>query len=101
MEQCILRGIPKEKVEVIPVGLESDDVEIFSEEKKSAIMTRINIPVKGKFVLITVGRLVKRKGHAWFIEHVLKNLPNHYIYLIAGDGPEHDEETPPRTGDPH
>jgi len=90
MEQCVLRGLPKEKLMVIPVGLDFDAVEIFSEEKRSTIMSRFSIPVKGMKILMTVGRLVRRKGHAWFIEHVLKNLPDDYIYLIVGDGPERD-----------
>lgn len=90
MEQCVLRGIPKDRLIVIPVGLDFDTVEIFSEEKKSAIISKFDVPIKGMKVLTTVGRLVKRKGHAWFIEYVLKNLPSHYVYLIAGDGPERD-----------
>src|SRR5258705_9458804 len=32
MEQCALRGLPKEKLMVIPVGLDFNVVEIFSEE---------------------------------------------------------------------
>src|SRR5581483_9452936 len=40
--------------------------------------------------LLTVGRLVKRKGHEWFIRHVMPQLSEQYIYLIAGDGPERD-----------
>ncbi|HCC79304.1 MAG: hypothetical protein A2X25_06260 [Chloroflexi bacterium GWB2_49_20] len=90
LEQCVLRGIPKEKLAVIPVGLDSNKAEIFSEEKKSVLMARLNVPGKEKKILVTVGRLVKRKGHAWFVEHVLKKLPDQYIYLIAGDGPERD-----------
>lgn len=90
MEQCKLRGIPEKKLEVIPIGIELDDVEIVSEDKKSALISKINIPIKDKTILLTVGRLVQRKGHTWFIEHVLTNLPEQYIYLIAGDGPEYD-----------
>jgi glycosyltransferase involved in cell wall biosynthesis len=90
LEQCVLRGIPKEKLVVIPVGLNFDAVEIFSEEKKSRIMSGFNISIKGTKVLITVGRLVKRKGHVWFIEHVFAKLPDHYIYVIVGEGPERD-----------
>jgi glycosyltransferase involved in cell wall biosynthesis len=41
-------------------------------------------------VLLTVGRLVKRKGHEWFIRQVLPHLPRNTIYVIAGDGPERD-----------
>ena len=88
MEQCILRGIPEKKLTIIPVGINFNAVEFYSDKKKSEIMSRINIPQKDAKILLTVGRLVKRKGHTWFIEQVLKNLPNEYIYLIVGDGPE-------------
>lgn len=38
-------------------------------------------------VLLTVGRLVPRKGHAWFIQNVLPKLPENVLYVIAGTGP--------------
>lgn len=38
-------------------------------------------------VLLTVGRLVPRKGHAWFIQNILPQLPENVTYLIAGSGP--------------
>lgn len=38
--------------------------------------------------LFTSGRLVKRKGHVWFIENVLPKLPPQVQYVIAGIGPE-------------
>lgn len=47
-------------------------------------------PTSDKKVLFTAGRLVKRKGHAWFIKHVLPKLPKNVIYVIAGDGPERE-----------
>jgi glycosyltransferase involved in cell wall biosynthesis len=49
--------------------------------------TTYNLPPTTS-VIFTAGRLVKRKGHAWFIEHVLPHLPKDTVYLIAGDGPE-------------
>lgn len=53
-------------------------------------MTPSNSPfARGRTItLFTSGRLVKRKGHAWFIEHVLPHLPAHVRYVIAGKGPE-------------
>lgn len=42
----------------------------------------------GKTYLLTVGRLVKRKGHTWFIRNVLPQLPSSTTYLIAGEGAE-------------
>jgi phosphatidylinositol alpha-1,6-mannosyltransferase len=42
------------------------------------------------FLLVTVGRQVRRKGFAWFIEHVMPKLPNRVIFWLAGDGPERE-----------
>lgn len=38
-------------------------------------------------VIITVGRLVKRKGVEWFINNVMPKL-NEVVYMVAGGGPE-------------
>ncbi len=42
----------------------------------------------GKTILTTVGNLVLRKGHVWFIRHVLTKLPSRFIYIIVGAGKE-------------
>ncbi len=48
-------------------------------------------PVKQNSLhLLTVGRLVKRKGHEWFIRNVLPSLPLNTVYTIAGAGPENE-----------
>lgn len=39
-------------------------------------------------LLLTCGRLIPRKGHEWFIKHVLPSIPRAY-YVIAGEGPEY------------
>lgn len=44
--------------------------------------------VKRKIVLLTVGNLVARKGHGWFIEHVFTKLDSAFVYFIVGDGKE-------------
>ena len=44
----------------------------------------------GRVALITVGRLVRRKGAAWFVRHVLPQLSG-VLYVVVGVGPEHDE----------
>ncbi|MDZ4225816.1 MAG: glycosyltransferase family 4 protein, partial [Candidatus Andersenbacteria bacterium] len=41
-----------------------------------------------KKIILTVGRLIKRKGQAWFIANVLSRLDHNYLYVIAGTGPE-------------
>ena len=40
-------------------------------------------------LLVTTGRLVRRKGVAWFVEQVLPRLGRaDVLYLVAGEGPE-------------
>ena len=44
---------------------------------------------EGRVALLTVGRLVPRKGAAWFVQHVLPRLPN-VLYVVVGVGPERE-----------
>ncbi|MES1174477.1 MAG: glycosyltransferase family 4 protein [Myxococcales bacterium] len=44
----------------------------------------------GRVALVTVGRLRRRKGAAWFVRHVLPGLPN-ALYVVIGTGIDHDE----------
>jgi phosphatidylinositol alpha-1,6-mannosyltransferase len=46
-------------------------------------------PIDGRKVILTVGRLVERKGHDMLIRSLPALLKNHpdILYLIAGDGP--------------
>ncbi|MGB2695849.1 MAG: glycosyltransferase, partial [Dehalococcoidia bacterium] len=39
-------------------------------------------------LLLTVGRLIERKGVAWFVREVLPNLSPNVVYAVAGAGPE-------------
>ncbi len=45
--------------------------------------------ITNQVILLTIGRLVPRKGHLWFIQKVLPSLPPHTLYVIAGIGPEY------------
>ncbi len=47
------------------------------------------LPVDGP-LLIAVGRLVRRKGIAWFINEVVPKLPEGTIFCVVGDGPDAD-----------
>jgi glycosyltransferase involved in cell wall biosynthesis len=89
-DECIKRGISKDKIKVIPNGIDLNQYQT-SESKenlRSTIEKEYHLDLKRKKVLITVGRLVKRKGHQWFIENVMPKLDNDIIYLVAGTGEE-------------
>jgi glycosyltransferase involved in cell wall biosynthesis len=44
--------------------------------------------VANRRVVLTVGRLIRRKGVAWFVKDVLPKLPDDVVYVVVGDGPD-------------
>jgi phosphatidyl-myo-inositol dimannoside synthase len=40
----------------------------------------------GKRIVLTTGRLVARKGVAWFVSEVMPLLPDDVVYVVAGEG---------------
>ncbi len=81
---CLTKRIPQEKLVVIPDGIS------FPDDLRRPLPKPTNVPIlpDSAIILCTIGRLVKRKGHEWFIRKVMKKLDDSYVYLIAGDGPE-------------
>ena len=55
---------------------------------KKYISEKYKVDIGNKIILLTVGRLIKRKGVYWFVNKVLSKLPNRVIYIVVGDGPE-------------
>lgn len=89
-QECLRRDITPEKIIVIPNGVDlkkylSDKTK---DELRGLIRKNFSINLKNKKVLLTVGRLKKRKGHQWFIKNVMTKFDNNFIYLIAGVGEE-------------
>lgn len=90
--ECQRRKIPVQNCVVIPNGIRpnelylSDPVDVL-QTKLEKITGRV---IRNRKILVTVGRLVKRKGVAWFIDFVMPQLDSNYIYIVAGDGPEFD-----------
>ncbi len=92
LEQCKIRGVALEKLMVIPncIDFETQDARQVYGTDSQGLLSEFDIDLQNKKILLTTGRLIKRKGHAWFLENVFDQLPNEYIYLIAGLGPEYD-----------
>ena len=81
------RGIKKSVV--ITPGVDIHQFEGKSADYKK-ICKKYNIS-ENDTVLITVGRLVKRKGVNWFIRNVMPELKDKNIkYLIVGDGEDRE-----------
>ncbi len=85
IRQAVSRGIDEAKCLFIPNGVECFGV------TKDAPQARAHLELDaGKVYLVTLGRLVKRKGVAWFVENVVPELPDNVHYLIAGEGIDKD-----------
>lgn len=91
-EECVSRGMPPEKGTALPNGFDLDRLGHFpdKQESRDRLKRNFNIPLDQKFMLLTVGRKVKRKGHEWFIREVMPRLEDQVVYVTVGDGPQYD-----------
>lgn len=81
---AIKKGITAEKCRVIFNGIsENKNARIASIDEIQKI---VGVKLKNRKILLTVGRLVERKGVHWFVKNVMPYLDDSYLYLIAGDG---------------
>jgi len=78
-QQVVKLGCDEEKIIILPVGLR---VEKF---KFSTRKIQPREPIK----ILTVGRLVEKKGHEYAIKAIAKIVKKHknIKYIVAGDGP--------------
>jgi phosphatidylinositol alpha-1,6-mannosyltransferase len=88
-EACAARGLAKEKIRVVHNGVKLDRFEPFEwpAGARAPHPFRSELP-EDALLLCSVGRQVKRKGFAWFIDQVMPRLPEHVHYWLGGDGPE-------------
>jgi glycosyltransferase involved in cell wall biosynthesis len=79
---------------MIPVGIDIDfgkQIKLSKPNLKKILERKLNLNLKEKEIISTIGRLVKRKGHYWFVQNVFPKLPKETLYLIAGEGPEKEK----------
>jgi phosphatidylinositol alpha-1,6-mannosyltransferase len=83
---AVQHGLTEEKIQVIPNGVDQE----FLPEKftRAKLDVFLGFETEDTIVLLTHGRLAKRKGVAWFIENVLTELPTNTHYVVSGSGPE-------------
>ncbi len=86
-------GVPRERVKVIPPGITPP--ERFDRALARAWLGARTVgPMGDRPVLAMVGRLVPRKGTAWFLRTCLPRLLARFpecLVAVAGDGPERQE----------
>jgi len=86
-DEALKRGVPSGKIQIVPLGTRDDYGQVVRD--REALAQAINVSLENKTLLLTTGRLVKRKGVAWFVANVLPTLVKHddsVLYLVAGEG---------------
>lgn len=80
-------GVEEDKIEIVYPGVEA----VYDKAPKNAALVARH-GLAGKYVLMTLGRMVERKGFDMVIKsmpEIRKRIPN-AVYLIVGDGPERE-----------
>lgn len=91
-ERFAKAGVPAERIEVIYGGVRPEP---FAQPPAEVGRLREQLDLAGKRVILTVARLVRRKGHDCVLRalpEVLARVPG-AAYVIVGDGPMRDELT--------
>jgi len=91
-DECVRRSIDPTNIRVIPPGI---DLNLVTDDPakhiaRLEVSSRLRKSLADYRVLLSVGRLIRRKGFHWFIEAVFPELLRRdgpFVYLIAGDGP--------------
>lgn len=84
--EAVKRGFDESRIFVIPNGIETNHFRFAKDRTRLSVL--LGFDTADTIVLTTIGRLVKRKGAAWFIREVLPLLPSEFHYAVAGSGPE-------------
>jgi glycosyltransferase involved in cell wall biosynthesis len=89
-DACVQHGISRQKCYVISNGIDPAEFQLTSAEETqiSSLEALLQFSFSGKKILLSVGRLVTRKGIGWFVANVMPRLTEDYCYLVAGEGPE-------------
>lgn len=86
-DEAAARGVKPDRIHVIPLGIGDS---YYGKADRDAVRELLGI-LPDKKLLVTVGRLVKRKGVAGFIENTLPAIVQAHpevLYLVAGAGTE-------------
>lgn len=93
-DAAVATGVDRDKISVIPLGVTDDLYTGDRKHSRKHILAELSLDSDAR-ILLSVGRLVERKGVHWFIEEVLPKLVSkepQYILLVAGSG-EYVEQT--------
>lgn len=90
-QECLVRGIHAERCRVIYPGTELSALPRNKLTARKMLSDRWGRDLSASKILVTVGRLVPRKGVDFFVRQVFSALvqeDSSFVYLVVGEGPE-------------
>jgi len=88
IQECVKKGVDRQRCVFIPNGIDISRYIKSPESPDDMLEGYFGYSCGGKKVLMSVGRLVPRKGISWFIENIFNKLDESFLYIVVGDGPE-------------
>lgn len=88
-EAAIRHGARPERTSVLRLAIEPPTRELPRAAARERLLSWLSLP-DDAFVVMTLGRVVPRKGMLWFAREVLPGLPSQVHYVVAGRGPDLD-----------
>src|SRR3954447_7589722 len=93
-QQCIRRGVPPSLCEVVPNGVNlAEFTDHYTSQGMRNLQSAAVDCLRGRKVLLTVGRLIERKGVVHFLTEVMPRVlaqRQDICYLIIGEGPQRE-----------
>ena len=83
-------GIPKNKIKIIPTGIDTKDTKKIVGKTRSSIRKELGLKASTKIVLF-VGIIVPRKGVDKIIRIAKKFKKEDLVFVVAGNGPKRKE----------
>jgi len=92
-QECLKRQIPEAKTVVITNGTSDEFYIDFASRDKEVMRKELSqiceMELGNKKLMLSVGRLIEKKGFYWFVDNVIPELlrkRQDFLYIIAGDG---------------
>jgi phosphatidylinositol alpha-1,6-mannosyltransferase len=83
-------GVDPARIEIVLPCLAVPSLGGIEQAEARATIVRTAGLAADDVILVTLGRLVRRKGQAWFVAEVLPKLPARFMDVVGGSGPDHD-----------
>jgi phosphatidyl-myo-inositol dimannoside synthase len=88
---AIEHGLDRKQVVVVNPGVRIPKIGAGDRaDARAELVRRLGLDSE-RLIVMTLGRLVRRKGVDWFVENVMPQVTRDATYLVAGEGPLSEE----------